>query len=288
MSSIWNTLQGVEFKQTYINAGGVNTRVIEAGSGPVLIFLHCTGGHAEAYLRNIEEHAKHFRVMAIDMVGHGYSDMPDIDYNPQDYVDFMLDFIDAIGADKVSISGESLGAQVAAWFAIQHPERINKIVMNTGILLPPDPEGAKDLEDLLERTRKATGAPDREAVRMRLRWLVHEDHSVTDELIECRYQIYAQPGRAATVRKIAEASIGALLISEIQEQWNTADLMKQIGVPTLLLWTKYNPGQLVPLAEEGAKLIPDCELIILQNSAHWPQWEEPEEFNRVHIEYLLK
>ena len=106
MSSIWNTLQGVPFQQTYINAGGVNTRVIEAGEGPVLIFLHGTGGHAEAYLRNIEEHAKHFRVMAIDMVGHGYSDMPDLDYGPQDYVDFMLNFIDAIGADT---DGDGIG-----------------------------------------------------------------------------------------------------------------------------------------------------------------------------------
>ena len=288
MSHIWNTLQGVPFTQTYINAGGVRTRVVEAGDGPPLIFLHGTGGHLEAYLRNIEEHAKHFHVYAIDMVGHGYSDMPDLDYGPQDYVDFMHDFLDAIGAEKAFISGESLGAQVAAWFAIQHPDRVAKIVMNTGILLPPDPEGAKDLEDLLERTRKATGAPDRDAVRMRLRWLVHEDHHVTDELIECRYAIYAQPGRAATVRKIAEASIGALLIKEVQEKWNTADLMRQIPCSTLLLWTRYNPGQLVPLAEEGAKLIPDCELVVLENSAHWPQWEEPEEFNRVHIEYLLK
>ena len=122
-----------------------------------------------------------------------------------------------------------------------------------------------------------------------VRWPgVIEAGSVTDELVESRYAIYAQPGRAATVRKIAEASIGALLIKEVQQVWNTEELMKKIPVPTLLLWTRYNPGQLVPLAEQGATLIPDCELIILENSAHWPQWEEPEEFNRVHIEYLLK
>ena len=44
----------------------------------------------------------------------------------------------------------------------------------------------------------------------------------------------------------------------------------------------------MPLAEQGAALIPDSELVILENSAHWPQWEEPEEFNKAHIEYLLK
>lgn len=288
MSSIWNTLQGVEFKQTYIDAGGIRTRSITAGEGPVLIFLHGTGGHAEAYLRNIEAHAKHFTVHAIDMVGHGYTDMPDIDYSPQHYVDHLLAFVDAIGADKVFISGESLGAQVAAWFALQHPGRVNKIVMNTGILLPPDEAGKKDLQDLLDRSRKAAGTPDRDAIRMRLRWLVHEDHSVTEELITARKMIYDQLGRAAVIRQIAEQSIGALLDAEIAEKWNNPKLLTQLTVPTLVLWTRYNPGQLVPLAEEGAALIPDAELVVLQNSAHWPQWEEPEEFNRVHIEYLLK
>ncbi len=288
MSSIWNTLQGVEFKQTYIDAGGIRTRSITAGDGPVLIFLHGTGGHAEAYLRNIEAHAEHFTVHAIDMVGHGYTDMPDIDYSPQHYVDHLLAFVDAIGADKVHISGESLGAQVAAWFALQHPGRVNKIVMNTGILLPPDAAGKKDLQDLLDRSRKAAGTPDRDAIRMRLRWLVHEDHSVTEELITARKMIYDQPGRAAVIRQIAEQSIGALLDAEIAEKWNNPKLLTELTVPTLVLWTRYNPGQLVPLAEEGAALIPDSELIVLQNSAHWPQWEEPEEFNRVHIGYLLK
>jgi len=288
MSSIWNTLQGVEFSQAYIDAGGIRTRSITAGDGPVLIFLHGTGGHAEACLRNIEAHAKHFTVHAIDMVGHGYTAMPDIDYSMQHYVDHLLAFIDAIGAERVSISAESLGTQVAAWFALQHPQRVNRIVMNTGILLLPDDAGKKDLQDLLDRSRKASGTPDRDAIRMRLRWLVHEDHSVTEELITARKMIYDQPGRAAVIRQIAEQSIGALLDPAIAEKWNNPELLKQLSVPTLVLWTRYNPGQLVPLAEQGAALIPNAELIVLEHSAHWPQWEEPEEFNRVHIEYLLQ
>ena len=171
---------------------------------------------------------------------------------------------------------------------MQHPDRVEKIVLNTGILLPPDPEGKKDLEELLERSRKATGNPDRDAIHARLRWLVHEDHSVTEELVTARKQIYDQPGRAAVIRQIAEQSISALLDPEIAERWNNPTLLTKLLCPTLVLWTRYNPGQLVPLAEQGAALIPNSELIVLENSAHWPQWEEPEEFNRAHIEFLLK
>ncbi|NKB37723.1 MAG: alpha/beta fold hydrolase [Gammaproteobacteria bacterium] len=288
MTSIWNHLQGLEFKQSYYNAGGVMTRAIEAGEGPVLILLHGTGGHAEAYLKNIEAHAKHFHVYAIDMVGHGYSDAPDISYDMQCYVDFMRDFLDAIGADKAHISGESLGATVASWFALAYPDRVNKIVMNTGMMLPPDEKGSAELQELLDRSRKASGTPNREMIRQRISWLMHDDKDVTDEIVEVRYQIYQQPGRADVIRTIAEQSIGALLDPVEQDKWYNPELLKKLSCPTLVLWTRFNPGQLVHLAEEGAALIPDSDLVILENSAHWPQWEEMEEFNKAHIDYLLK
>ncbi len=288
MKTIWNYLQGVDFKQTYYDANGVRTRAIEAGQGPVLIFLHGTGGHAEAYFKNIEAHAKHFHVYAIDMVGHGYTDAPDISYDMQCYVDFMLDFLDAIGAERACISGESLGATVASWFALAHSERVNKIVMNTGIMLPPDEDGAKELHDLLERTRAATGTPDREALRNRIRWLMHREADITDEIVETRYQIYQQPGRSEVIRKIAEASIGALLDPKEQEKWYHPDLLRKLACPTLVLWTRHNPGQLVALAEEGARLIPNSELVVLEDCAHWPQWEEPGAFNRAHLDFLTR
>lgn len=288
MITIWNHLQGVDFQQRFYDAAGVRTRVIESGnSEKVLIFLHGTGGHAEAYVKNIASHSEHFRVMAIDMVGHGYTAAPDISYGMQCYVDFLLDFLNAVGVEKAYISGESLGATVAAWFALAHPDRVEKIVMNTGMLLPPDEMGAIGLRELLERSRKAVGAPSRETVRQRMRWLMLNEEDVTEEIVEVRFQIYQQPGRAQTIGKIAEQSIGALLDPAQHDQWYNRALLEKISCPTLVLWTRHNPGQLVPLAEEGASLIPDSRLVVLEESAHWPQWEEPLAFDRAHLDFLL-
>ena len=64
--------------------------------------------------------------------------------------------------------------------------------------------------------------------------------------------------------------------------------MRNIQCPTLVLWTRHNPGQPVELAQEGMKKIPNARMIILEQSAHWPQWEEPEEFNKLHLEFLLE
>ena len=77
-SSVWADLRGVSFKQHYIDAGGIRTRCIESGdpSKPLVLALHGVGGHAEAYSRNFGPHADSFWFVAIDMLGHGWTDKP--------------------------------------------------------------------------------------------------------------------------------------------------------------------------------------------------------------------
>jgi len=287
-SSIWNELQGVALKQTFYDAGGIRTRVLEAGSGFPLFLLHGTGGHAEAYSRNIAAHAEHFHVIAYDMVGHGYTDAPDITYDEQAYVDHLHSLMDAMGIQAAHLSGESLGGSVAAWFALQYPERIGKLVLNTGLPLSPNTrQGIDQMKDFLARSRKATGTPTRDALAVRMKWLFLDEASLTDELLETRFRIYSQPGRAAAIRKLTERAIGGLIDAESQKTWYRPDQLRELTCPTLLLWTNHNPGQPVELARQAAASIPDARVVVLENSSHWPQWEEPDAFNRAHMEFLL-
>jgi 2-hydroxy-6-oxonona-2,4-dienedioate hydrolase len=286
MESIWVAMMGSEVRQRFIDAGGVRTRAIEAGEGEPLIFLHGTGGHAEAYSRNIVAHAKHFHTYAIDMVGHGFTDRPDVTYQLDDYVNHLHDFIGAIGANTVTLSGESLGAMVTIRFINRYPDRVAKAVLNTGMLGARDEKGREEMRDALERSRNAAGALTREAVRKRLEWLMHEpEKSVTEELIDARFKIYTQPGMGATVRKIADVVLGTALEPHPTGPWDPAQ-MANIKCPTLVLWSRHNPGRSVEVAREGARIIPNHKMVVLENSAHWPQWEEGEEFNRIHLDFL--
>lgn len=287
-SSIWNELQGVDLKQTWHDASGIRTRVIEAGAGYPLFLLHGTGGHAEAYSRNIAAHAEHFRVIAYDMVGHGYTDAPDIEYDEQAYVDHLRSLMNAMDILSAHLSGESLGGSVAAWFALQHPERVGKLVLNTGLPLSPNTQqGIDQMKDFLARSRKATGIPTRETLAMRMKWLFLDEASLTEELLETRFRIYSQPGRAAAVRKLTERAIGGLIDPANQETWYRPDQLRELKCPTLLLWTNHNPGQPVELARQAAADIPDARVVVLDNSSHWPQWEEPGAFNKAQMEFLL-
>lgn len=285
--SIWTDLMGVPFTQRDINAGGIKTRVVEAGAGPVLVFLHGTGGHAEAYVRNIAAHARHFHVYAIDMIGHGYSDYPDIDYGVDTFVNHVSDFIDAVGG-RVHLSGDSLGAIVASRVAMKYPHKIDRLVLNTGLPIVPSEAGRQELLQGLVISRQAAGELTRDLVRTRLGFLMHEpEKMVTEELIDVRFNIYNQPGMLPIMGRIAQAALGTITDLESANGIFEPNQLKQIKSPTLILWTRYNPGQHMDVAEKGMELIPDVQLHVMENSAHWPQWEEVEEFDRVHIGFLL-
>jgi 2-hydroxy-6-oxonona-2,4-dienedioate hydrolase len=124
-------------------------------------------------------------------------------------------------------------------------------------------------------------------VRKRMEWLMADPKSVTDELVEIRFKIYSQPGRAAVMGKVARHIFGISIDRAREKELFDPDQLKKIQCPTLVLWTLHNPGQSVQLAEAGTKLIPQGRMTVFENSAHWPQWEEPERFNREHLDFLL-
>jgi alpha-beta hydrolase superfamily lysophospholipase len=133
---MWMELLGCEYRLGFANAGGLRTRYLEAGFGhrEALIFLHGSGGYLEAYLRNIAAHAAHYRVFAIDMIGHGYTDKPDHPYEPAHYVQHLTAFMDAMGLERAHLSGESLGGWVAERMAM--PSYWSTTASNSSLVMP--------------------------------------------------------------------------------------------------------------------------------------------------------
>jgi 2-hydroxy-6-oxonona-2,4-dienedioate hydrolase len=286
MTSIWLDLMGSGVSERYYDAGGVRTRVLEAGAGPLLLLLHGTGGHAETYCRNLGPLSEHFRVCALDLVGHGFSDRPELDYSLDDFADHLVGLIDALGAERAHVSGESLGAMVAAWVAIRNPERVDRLVMNTGTLARPDAAGQAQLDDLEQRTQAlAERGVTREAVRHRMNWLVANPSRMTDEMIDVRLRIYQQLGMLDTASIIMSRVVG-MLRGDHGDEYMAPGVLAGLKRRTLVLWTEDNPGQTTELAERVSAEIPDGRFEVLTDCAHWPQFERPEVFNRLHLEFL--
>lgn len=281
VSSLWLELSPTPFTLGYANAGGVRTRYIEAGAGDPLVLLHGTGGHLEAYARNIAPLAEHFRVIAYDMLGHGYTDHPDKPYTVDVLADHLVDFMDAMGLDRPIVSGESLGGWVAAWTAAHHPARVRGAILNTPGNISSKPEVMTKLrESSIQAARDAATRP--ESVRARVEWLFHDTSQVSDEIVETRRRIYTQPDYVRTMENTV-----ALQDPEIRKKyiWDPAWLNK-ITCPTLIMWTSHDPTGTI---EEGKILgdwISTAELHVIDGAGHWPQWEKTDEFNQLHRDFL--
>ena len=286
MSSFWLAMLGGEVR--YYDAGGVRTRCLEAGSGPALVLLHGTGGHAESWIRNVVPLGARFRVYAIDMLGHGFTNKPEGAYAPRDYAAHVRAFLDAAGIARAHVNGESLGGWVALWLALDAPERVDRLVLNAaaGLKLSEAqevvPAGRAEMARL---TREAITNPTTETVRRRLEWLVRDPAQITDELVATRLRIYEAPDTRRVMPRILE---GAALGSgaEANPQVITAEHLRRVPHPTLVLWTSDNPSTTWQEAEGAAGLLPLGQFHLLGDCAHWPQYEQAEEYNRLVASFL--
>ncbi|MFC7655377.1 alpha/beta fold hydrolase [Pseudonocardia benzenivorans] len=274
--SFWLDLLGAEVR--FRDANGHCTRSIEAGTGEPVVLLHGISGHAETWVRNVGPLAQDFRVHSLDMLGHGFTAKPAIDYSIQVLADHVLGFLDAIGARRAHLVGQSLGGWVAAWLAVHHPDRVASFVSVTGAGLELTEDGA-DLTARVGRkvgdaTRRALAEPTREKVRTRLEWLVHDPAVVTDELVETRFRIQTQADFAAVAGRLVDAFTAAPRPQEVL----TADLLRQISSPTLILWTRQNPTMPWEVGRKAAEIIPGAAWYLMEDAGHWPQFEKPDEF----------
>jgi 2-hydroxy-6-oxonona-2,4-dienedioate hydrolase len=280
--SVWSDLRGVNFQQGFLEADGTSTRYISSGSPekPLLLLLHGVGGHAEAYSRNFGPHGEHFWTVAIDMLGHGWTDKPAIDYQVADYAAHVLAVLKSLGRDKAHISGESLGGWVATYLAVHHPGAVDRLVLNTAGGWTAHPEVMARLKAL---SNEAAQDPSWERIRARLQFLMFDKGRVTDDLIETRRAIYAQPGFADTMRRIMclqEMEIRLPnMISEPQ--------YRSIRSPSLVVWTSHDPTATPEEGRQISQMIPNCRFAVMNECGHWPQFEDAEQFNRLHLNFLL-
>jgi pimeloyl-ACP methyl ester carboxylesterase len=286
-TSIWVDLLG---SQVHYLGRRHRTRVIEAGDGEALLLLHGIGGHAEAWSRNVVRLGSQYRTMAIDLLWHGYSDKPDYPWGEDipAYAEQILDLLDAEGIERAHIEGESLGGWVGLWLGLHHPDRLGRLVLNTtaGIRWHPgavDDHPHQGRELLAQRSLQAITDPTRETIRKRLEWLMATPDRVTDELVEVRYRLYSDPGIQASLRSVFESAFAG--VGPPRKQIDE-DELASVAAPTLVLWTDHNPGTGPEVGRKIAAAIPGAQFALVEDAAHWPQWEQPEAHDGLVLDFL--
>ena len=103
---------------------------IEQGNGFPLILLHGNGEDGSYFEHQIKPFSQHFRVIAIDTRGHGQTPRGEAPFTIRQFAEDLLAFMDEHGIAKAHILGFSDGGNIAMVFALAHPERVEKLILN--------------------------------------------------------------------------------------------------------------------------------------------------------------
>jgi pimeloyl-ACP methyl ester carboxylesterase len=121
----------VAVEDVYIHARGMRIHYQVAGpvDAPPLVLVHGIGGSATWWDKNIPAFAAHFRTYSLDLPGFGQSWRLRQRYTIKLLSDYLRDWLNLVGLERVYLLGHSLGGQIAMEFAAQHPQRIERLIL---------------------------------------------------------------------------------------------------------------------------------------------------------------
>jgi len=279
--SIWTALIDVPFTQGWADVKGVKTRYAHAGTPgkPVVLMLHGTAGSWEGFAENLGPLAKHFDCYAIDMIGCGYTDKPDVPYETAFYGEHAKNFMDTMGIEKANLIGCSLGSWVAARMALNYPDRVASITMLSAAGYFAN---ASNMNRIKGARTKAVDDPSWENIKPIFDHLIHDEANRIPDIIAVRQRIYQQPDMA-----MAMGHILCLQDPEIRQKNLLNDAQwASINVPALVVASLEDKDEYLETAKNVARLMPQAQYVEMADVGHWPHFEDPATFNQHFIQFL--
>lgn len=258
-----------------------------AGEGPVLLLIHGITGSSQTWEEVIPALAREHTVIAPDLLGHGESAKPRGDYSLGAYASGVRDLLLALGEERATVIGHSLGGGVAMQFAYQFPERLERLgLVSSGglgrevslLLRSATLPGAELVLPLLcgSRVRAVGSALGGALGRLGLR--PGPDVEETARGFASLGDIDARRAFIHTARAIMDA--GGQRVSARDRLYLAAE------VPTLIVWGERDP--MIPVAHGVAahELIPDSRLEIFAGAGHFPHRDDPQGFVELVLDFI--
>ncbi|MCB0549249.1 MAG: alpha/beta hydrolase [Phaeodactylibacter sp.] len=181
-------------------------------------------------------------------------------------VDYVIDFVDFKGYEKVNVLGNSLGGHIALLYALARPEKVNSIILT----------GSSGLFE----SAMGTSFPKRgdyEFIKKKTQSTFYDPEVASKELVDEVFDIVNDRNKAIRVIATAKSAV----------RHNLGDKLHQVKAPTLLVWGRQD--QITPafVGEKFHELIENSKLVFLDQCGHAPMMEHPEQFNR-HLESFLE
>ena len=269
-----------------LQIGKIKTRYWAAGDhGATVILLHGIGCHVEDWLPNFEVLAARYRVFALDLPGHGRTDKPaDAPYGIVYLAEFVRDFMATLHIERAHVVGHSMGGAVATRLTLLHPELVDRLV-----LIAPAGLGRNIHLSLRLASVPLLGErllrPSRWGTTISARVNVYNPDVITDEKIDCDYQMAAQPGALEALLRTARSGIN--LWGQKSSFWGVhVNGLPSITHPVLVIWGRDDAILPVAHAQVAAKGLHNVRVHMLEHCGHVPMLEHTAPVNALLLEFL--
>jgi pimeloyl-ACP methyl ester carboxylesterase len=259
----------------------------EAGDGPVVVLIHGITGSSDTWLDLIEELADDHTVVAPDLLGHGESAKPRGDYSLGAYASGIRDLLAALGHDRATVVGHSLGGGVAMQMAYQFPERVERLVLvssgglgrEVSLLLRASVLPGSELvlplltaQGLVNVTNSVAGAIGRLGLRA---------GADLEEIWRGFSSLSDREARSAfihTLRGIIDP--GGQRVSATDRLYLAAEM------PTLIVWGERDP--VIPFRHglRASEAMPGSRLVSFPDAGHFPYLDNPRRFARALLDFM--
>lgn len=263
--------QSTRHESGFAEVNGTRLWYEASGKGPAVVLVHGGLVNSRLWDAQMKPLSKRFRVVRYDIRGYGRSQAPTGEYQMLEDLRALLDHLKI---DKATLVGLSLGGIIAADFALEHPARVERLVLVGAGL-----RGDKQPRD--ERTARAYQIGAREGAEK-----YFEAFTESDLLAGIRNR----PKARALMHTMMVDNFKA--IEYLAKGWPqspeppTAERLAQIKTPTLVVIGSLDGKNLQNIADTLASQIPNARKIVIDGASHHPPVETPADFNRVLLEYL--
>jgi pimeloyl-ACP methyl ester carboxylesterase len=266
---------------------GHRVRFHRAGEGPLLVLLHGIASTSDTWAPVAGALAERHTVIAPDLLGHGASAKPRGDYSLGAFASGVRDLVAALGHDRATVVGHSLGGGVAMQFAYQFPERVERLVLiSSGGL-------GREVHPIL----RAATLPGSELVLAVLggSWLRATGDAVSATLARLGLRAGEDLAGVATgIGSLGDANARGAFVHTAraaidaggQRVSATDRLYLAANLPTLIVWGERDP--IIPAAHGIAahETIPGSRLELFAGAGHFPHREDPIRFVSVLEDFL--
>jgi pimeloyl-ACP methyl ester carboxylesterase len=271
-----NMAQLAESGLAEVNGGQIYYEIAGQKDSRPLVLLHEGIGDCRMYDDQFEEFAEHYRTIRFDMRGFGRSSIPSA---PFFYSEDLYGLLDFLGVGSTHVLGMSMGGEAAIDFTLAHPEMVSSLVLAGSAVSgfrDPDEENNPRWQPF-EEAEKA-GDLDRLADLVVQVWVVGDGRSADQVPADVRRRIYEM--------QRYNLSLGTDESLAQEPAPPAIERLGEIHVPALVIVGANDVPAILKTADVLASGIDSARKVVIPDSAHVPNMEHPQEFNRLVLGFL--